>query len=511
MSNPTLNDRSLGWLRFLWDKATTPDDWSDQGEPHVWWDRYSQPPMCAFPRFDLAETGYVLPVMCEATPAWREVYVRIADELIRRYVSFWGAVDWCTLIGPDPYVDRYPPEWLAVVPESMRGRYAMPGWTANGVEPWGLQPDPVGADGNLFYRGWLNLLLGIRRYISGEAREHEPFEVTGYRNRQFTWTHARMARYLSAQFAARPQGPHCENTKIWPFCCSAATLGLQLYDGLVGEDTHAPVPDWIDYVRRHYTAETADGELDWFALYYDPMIAEAMILPGPVSAYSALTVLHYLQPQDRAWTERLYGQAVRRLGWSDPTIPVTQLADDPQMLSTAYWMAREVGDDVTEARLREVVETTMSPRFFGAENDRFGFFYGHDEPWPRGQLSATLMLTECGGPGACARVFTAPNTAMHTEPTLTGVDYPRLAIRGARYDPARAVLDIDTAAGSPSSRGQVTTVTVEQLHDPAAVTVTVDGHRCDRWRVTAPDALSIDIDIDTHHVEVATTTHRSRP
>src|ERR1700730_14429331 len=28
-----LNDRSLGWLRFLWDKATTEDDWTDQGEP----------------------------------------------------------------------------------------------------------------------------------------------------------------------------------------------------------------------------------------------------------------------------------------------------------------------------------------------------------------------------------------------------------------------------------------------------------------------------------------------
>ena len=35
-----LNDRALGWLRFMWDKATTPDDWSDLGEPHPWWDRW---------------------------------------------------------------------------------------------------------------------------------------------------------------------------------------------------------------------------------------------------------------------------------------------------------------------------------------------------------------------------------------------------------------------------------------------------------------------------------------
>ena len=31
---PELNDRAVGWLRFLWEKATTPDDWSRWGMPH---------------------------------------------------------------------------------------------------------------------------------------------------------------------------------------------------------------------------------------------------------------------------------------------------------------------------------------------------------------------------------------------------------------------------------------------------------------------------------------------
>lgn len=157
------------------------------------------------PRFDVHNMAYVLPVMLEATPAWREVYTRIADELVRRYTSFWGAVDWCTLIGPDPGADRYPPAWQAFIPEPLRGRYPVPGWTGNGIEPWGLQPDPCGADGNVFYRGWLNLVLGIRRYVSAEATEHRPFEITGYQSRQFTWTHARIAEFISAQFRSRPR------------------------------------------------------------------------------------------------------------------------------------------------------------------------------------------------------------------------------------------------------------------------------------------------------------------
>ncbi len=120
---PELNARARGWLRFVWDKATTPDDWSSSGEPAPWWDRDSTAPMCSFPRFDIGEMSYSLPLMADVTPAWREVYSRITTELCERHTQFWAAVDWLTLIGPDPNVDRYPPEWLIYTPESLRGAY----------------------------------------------------------------------------------------------------------------------------------------------------------------------------------------------------------------------------------------------------------------------------------------------------------------------------------------------------------------------------------------------------
>lgn len=358
---PGLNDRALGWLRFIWDKATTPDDWSDQGEPLPWWDRYTAPPMCSFPRFDVHNMSYVLPVMLEATPAWREVYTRISDELIRRYTSFWGAVDWCTLIGPDPGADRYPPAWQTFIPEPLRGRYAVPGWTGNGIEPWGLQPDPCGADGNVFYRGWLNLLLGIRRYVSGEATEHRPLEITGYQNRQFTWTHARIAEFISAQFRSRPQGPHCENTKIWPFCVSATGLGLKLYDAQLGTTLSEPVPHWFDYLRRHYMSLTRSGELRTFALYYDPMEQRLHSLPGPSVAHGVFPCLLYMYPQDREFSLWIYELAMRRLGWSDPDLSLSRLQADPNHLSTAMWMAHEVKDTATEDRIRDYIEHIPAP------------------------------------------------------------------------------------------------------------------------------------------------------
>ncbi len=498
-----LSDRALGWLRFMWDKATTSDDWSDLGEPHPWWDRYSVPPMCAFPRFDISYMAYVLPVMVETTPAWREAYTRIADELIRRYTSFWGAIDWCTLVGPDPGVDRYPPDWLVVIPEQLRGRYAIPGWTGNGVEPWGLQPDPVGADGNLFYRGWLNLLLGIRRYVSGDSGEHEPFDVTGYRNRKFTWTHARIAEFISAQFRSRPQGPHCENTKIWPFCISAAGLGLKLYDALLGTNLHEPFPRWVDYARQHYMSLTRAGELDTFALYYDPIEQQLMTLPGPFVAYGVLPCLLYLYPQDRQFTVWLYELAMRRLGWNNPDVPLGRLHPDAHDLCTVLWMAHEVGDTATEDRIREFAESEYQPRFFGDENDRFAFWFGYGSSWPRGQLNAILMLAESGSPGAWWRVFNEPSPAPASEPVLRGVDYPGVGIRRAQNDMATGVLSIQTTAGTPSRRGEPTSFTIDQIPSPAEASVTVDGHGSAGWQVIGDDSIRLDLDIGDHQIRVA--------
>ncbi|WP_028932365.1 hypothetical protein [Pseudonocardia spinosispora] len=497
--NPQLSDRTLGWLRFMWDKATTRDDWTDQGEPHEWWDRYGSPPMCVFPRFDLSEMAYTLPIMMESTPAWREVYVRIADELLWRYTSFWGGIDWITLIGPDPNVDRYSPEWLCCAPDSLRGRYALPGWTANGIEPWGLQPDPVGADGNLFYRGWLNLTLSIRRYLSGEATEHASFDVTGYRNQQFPWTHSRVAHLLSHQLGERPQGPHCENTKIWPTCVTAAGLGLHLYDRLLGTDLHSPFPRWAEFARTHYMGLKPNGDLDWFAFYYDPVEEKVATLHEP---YNALIFLHMLYPQDRHWGGQLYELCTRAIGFSDTRHPVVQIARDPRMVITALVLAREIGDVTTEKRLAEIVENEFEPRWFGSENNRFGFWFGLDEAWPRGQLNAMLMMAEAGEPGAWSRVFNAPLTSVHTEPTVLGVDYPNLGISRASNDLDRRQLEITTTAATPSQRGTPTTITIDRLPDPKAVTVTLDQQDHHHWRVTSGDSIQLDLDIDAHDVIV---------
>lgn len=102
MTAPTeLSERSLGWLRYLYRKAHTPDDWSKEGRPHPHWDDRSDPPMASWPRFDLVDSSYAIGLMAQSTPAWREPYVAVLDQLIERHTGWWSANDWLTQFGAE--------------------------------------------------------------------------------------------------------------------------------------------------------------------------------------------------------------------------------------------------------------------------------------------------------------------------------------------------------------------------------------------------------------------------
>ncbi len=207
----------MGWLRYLHRKATTADDWDRGGRPHPHWDNTTGPPMLSWHRFDLIDSSYAVALMSDRTPAWREVYSEILNELVIRHTSWWAAEDWMTQFGPDPDRADYPDKWRPLVPPDVWGNYDVPGWTANGIEPYGVQMDPVAADGMLFFKGFFALLLGLHRYVSGDDRWNEPFEMIRDGEHTFTWTHSGVVAHLADQWRERRSGVHCENTKIWPY------------------------------------------------------------------------------------------------------------------------------------------------------------------------------------------------------------------------------------------------------------------------------------------------------
>ena len=212
-----LDDRSLGWLRYLHRKATTADDWDREGHPHPHWDNITGAPMLSWHRFDLIDSSYAVALMADRTPAWREVYSEILNQLVTRHTSWWAASDWLTQFGSDPDRANYPETWRSIIPANVWGEYDVPGWTANGIEPYGVQMDPIAADGMLFFKGFFGLLLGLHRYVSNDEQWNQPFEMIRDGEHTFTWTYSEISAHLAGQWRNRPIGVHCENTKIWPY------------------------------------------------------------------------------------------------------------------------------------------------------------------------------------------------------------------------------------------------------------------------------------------------------
>ena len=490
---PGLNMRGAGWLRFLWEKATTRDDWSSSGIPHPWWDRYTAPVVLSYGRFDLSYSAYSLLIMADKTPAWREVYARIADELASRYPTYWGAIDWFTQIGDDPKRENYAPALMASIPANLRGKYNRIGWTANGIQPWGLQPDPIGADGYLFFRAWFLLLLATHKYISGDDKWARPFPVRGYHDETFEWDAHRIAERLEAQYRAHPEGPHCENTKIWPFCNAAGGLGMHLYDKVFGRNTHLAFENFIGYARENYFRVGPDGRLQSVTSYYDPI--EKFHAGGAVAG--GLMTAHLMQPQNPEVGRLLYDAAANALGWRNPTGATAAN-------TTGLVMAREMGDEVAYQRLRDAAERQYNPRFFGEQQEKFGWFVSPTEAFPRGQACAMLMAAEVAEPGDWTRAFQAPHLDKYTAPTVEGIEFPSLGVSQAWNDRATGTLHVVTYAAAPDRRGTETRWRVTNLAAVSNLTVRLNGQPFSRFSAVGPRTIEITSTIDAHQFEIVT-------
>ena len=500
--HPELNVRAQGWLNFLYQKATTPDDWSEDGSPNEWWDQISTAPMCAFPRFDLQESTYAIGLMADRTPAWREIYSEILDEIAERSITYWAAVDWLTQFGHDPDRKNYPEVWRGtLIPEEFWGEYDAPGWTANGVAPWGFHADPIGADGNLFFKGWLNLTQSMHTYVSGYDKWSSPFSVAGAYNSRFEWTQHQLADHLHQQWANTPMGPHCENTKAWPFCLSAAGLGLMMYDKIFDNNFHSSYSNWLSFTKDKYYGFNKNGSLEWVTMYFDE-INDHHHRTVPTHG---LAVSFYAKPQDPQFAELLYRGAINFLGWDNPSIPITnEFMPDPRMFALGLTMSKEFDDQITHERLRKYAEENFEPQFFGTNDSQFGFWFNLGEKWPRGQLSALAMCAEVCEPEAWESLFNKPNLTKFYSPSIESVDFPSVSIEKAFHDDRKGKLHFSISDGDKTKTNKKTNIEVFNLPDAKEITVLCDGMKFNEYKILDNSRISINTQVRKHSFEIDT-------
>ena len=461
---PSLSTRSQGWLRYLHRKATTPDSWDRDGRPHDHWDDTSEAPMLSWHRFDLIDSCYAVALMADQTPAWREVYGQILNELAIRYTGWWAASDWLTQFGHDPEREDYPDYYRLLIPNDLWGNYDVPGWTANGVEPWGLQMDPIGADGNLFFKGWFLVVLGLYRRTTGDAKWDEPFDMIRDGEHTFTWSHSTIAEHLASQWSRRPEGCHCENTKVWPLCLTAAGLGLRLYDLLSGANHHEVFLDWWQRrARPDYLGFDADRPTDTPTFYFDPLLDVHHRLPAfAASSY----VAYYLAAQLPADARALWDSARAQMGLLEPPFAPGL---DPRGTSMYLFLANEWGLTDLAAAIRLDADARHEPTW-DLEAGEFTWGFGLGEPHPRGQWNAAMAAAEANSADAWWRLANEHDRRRFDEPTVVDVEFPAVVPTQAWWDREKSTLVVSLAPRTANDVGRPTSFRVTNL--PAAVSWT---------------------------------------
>jgi hypothetical protein len=167
-------------------------------------------------------------------------------------------------------------------------------------------------------------------------------------------------------------------------------------------------------------------------------------------------------------------------------------------------LAKEMGDDVAYARLSAAAEQSYGPRYFGDEQEKFGWFFNNSEGFPRGQGSAMLMAAEIGRPGDWVRAFEVPHLNKFTAPTVEGIEFPSVGVSQAWNDPSSGTLWVSTYAATPSRKGQETSWGVTHLPDSGKVTMRLNGAPFQGFEAVGPNEIRIVSTVDAHEFEIVT-------
>ena len=235
------------------------------------------------------------------------------------------------------------------------------------------------------------------------------------------------------------------------------------------------------------------GELEWFTTWYDPIVNHKAN-GGPSSGLQAAFLI---LPQEPELASFIYEASANAAGWNNPRVPA-------RPSSAGLLMARELGDETAIVRLSAAAERAYEPRFFGDHDEKFGWWFGLNEPYPRGQRSAMMMVSEIGQGGDWTRAFETPHMNKFEAPTVEGIEYPSMGVLQAWNDPESGTLYVGTYAATSDRQGQDTSWRVTNLPDSGEVFVICDGQPFDRFETEGPAAIRIDSDIGNHRYQIFT-------
>ncbi|MBP7126870.1 hypothetical protein KBD49_10960 [Myxococcota bacterium] len=487
-SYPVIEDPALAQLRWVLELANRPlDDFTDL-------EAANQRDLTAY-RYAIAFTGYAMAaVQYHLWPAWAEVLQpamnRLIEKLLRRPVwEYWAEVS-RGVPTLEPALDRPYPE----------------------------AHDPVG-DKNVMYSGHLAHLSALYAMLYRDFRWDQPGSMT------FEWSPDEIYRYdagsltevLHRQMAQnREPGICCEPNAVFPECNQHPILAFRLRDATHRTSFFSISERFFDFFVRKGLTDPETGETAMLYLmkqdstlsqsnpkYHnanDPLIAQ-LIEEGIITLESATangwtgTFMHAWKPE---FVEALYPvwKARHYTPTDDGAATLKDETWEPRVRYGFFAMlAAEMGDRDARDRL-----LAHADRHFPILRGD-GTLHYHCPPVstsPCTNLTDRLLLF--------ARVLPRHGwLAIHEHPfgddhfrspRWSGIDWPRVLVRRAIWDPTREALVASFRPADPVP-GAVTTVRAEGLDPRRSWRVLRDG--AEILRAGRVDSLELEVPLDADH------------
>jgi hypothetical protein len=549
---PSLSDDALGALKLAHRWANVDDDWTKDGQVAPCWDRWTGWPYMAKLTYDLTYIIRVMGKYSQEIPAWREAVGEIAELCLNRMFQYGAFHDWVEQAGLDPNASRYPYLYYKhTIPRGYAGVYNAPGYCGNGLAtamaglfqsfgwasadnfegkpPYVYQhspgvgrkynPDPVYANGssNMMYKGYMMEQFAQVKHITGTTRYDGKQKLVYDEEIQYEYSPEDIASIMAQQLlggfdengSSLRMGIDCEVGKVFPICVSVAGLGMELWDKLNGTNHTAAYLDWLDFGAKNWIAGGSDpkGPIEWCVPYYDRDLNYSMNLPEhQVPLFWTQTALQ-ISVHDRAFAERIYEGAIRKAhiepdGATRIIVGAEfvgpMILDDIWGQSAALACAHEFGDWDRFEALKLHTE-----KAYGLTRKDGEAYYtcGLNEPWPRGIPNHVMQLTWAGEPGSFKKMYSEPNTAKFSQPTVERVNFPRMTLRQATVDQA-GTLHVATETGTPGAARKATKFRVTQLRPGATREVTLNGQSFTDFTEISPSEIEISTKIGPRYFTI---------
>lgn len=259
---------------------------------------------------------------------------------------------------------------LQMMIKKMKSRQVWGDWIA-----YGMGDDPI-SEGNIMYKGHLNLMYGLYQMMTGDTLFAK----------EYTWLTNKIVDEMRRHHAeGTHEGADCEPGRYFAQCNAIGLLSLKIYDKLYATTYSENEAQWtLDFIKKQMTDEKTG--------LYKKMYNSDMKFCNPyLSGYTNAWTMSFLHVFDEAYNKKLYPvwkeMFVQEIG------PFGMVKEDPEAGASplahmnGLLVSKEFGDIDLFTKLRN----SMDKKLYQESADNHWKYEGLNNPIYNGPILWTKV------------------------------------------------------------------------------------------------------------------------